>query len=726
MSTLSPEVEVDPVTFEVIRNRLAAINEEQSAILKMVSGSPVVTDANDFNVGLYMPDGEIVTMGLNVLYHAGSMSPVIANVLADCGQSPGINEHDAFLCNDPYKGALHLPDFTLVEPIFWDGELVMWTGACAHELDVGGMDFGSWCPKATEIQQEGMIIPPIKLIDAGEMRQDLWRMVLGMSRLPFIFALDLKAMQAANRIAKDRIAQVLRRYGIDVLRSVMSGLFDRAERAFRDRLRALPDGCFRARNYLDHDGHENRLYKIEVELRKEGDTLTFDYSNSSEQAPGFINCTGTGLRGGVYSGVFPILAAGLPWNHGILRAVDVVCGEGLLVNATHPAPCGSATLAAMWLAESVAVEAASRLVSTDAAAATEAHATTCGGLALMTVGGLNQYGEPFGNTFTDQMAAGGGAYVHRRGTSFAGMHCILTPAIPNVETLENFSPVLYLRRGTQVDNAGAGWHRGGAGAGASFVIHDAGFLEAVLESHGVEVPNSSGLFGGHPGATNRYRIVRNSDLRARWDAGEQPTGPDDVVGEVAELGAKPGRIVFGAGDVFEWTWQGGGGYGDPLDAEPDGVAADVASGVITAHHAATVYGVVLDGDGAPDAERTRSAREQARAAHRGDGSVPRTVPDDAPRIAQLNPYLALARTGSGVVHVCACGADLGAGDRNPKDACAAAPVAPSDLAPVMALHEELTMTRYACPGCGRTHAVEVRREQDVPLHEAELVLGDGA
>lgn len=716
-----PQIDVDPVTFEVIRNRLTAINEEQSLVLKMVSGSPVVTDANDFNVGLYLPDGSIVTMGLNVLYHAGSMSPVIGNVLADCAENPGISDGDAFLCNDPYKGALHPPDMTLVEPIFHDGELVAWTGACAHELDVGGMDFGSWCPKATEIQQEGMIIPPLKLIEGGEIRNDMWNLVMGMTRLPFILALDLKAMMAANRLAKERFAQLLDRYGVDVVRAVMRGLLDRAESLFRDRLRQLPDGVFRSRNYLDHDGHENRLYTVAVELRKEGDTLTFDYSDSSPQAPGFINCTGTGLRGGIYSGVFPILAAGLPWNHGILRAIEVVCPEGVLVNATHPAPCGSATLAAMWLAETVAVEASSLLASTDLESATEAHATTIGGLGLMTVGGLNQYGEPFGNTFTDQMAGGAGAYSHRVGTNYGGMHCILTQQIPNVETLENFSPLVYLRRSTTPDSAGAGAQRGGAAGGSSFVLHDAQFMEAVLESHGVEVPNSAGLLGGYPGSCNRYRMVRDSDIRSRWKNGETPTGVDDVSGEMEELGAKPGRLMFGPEDVFEWTWQGGGGFGDPLDAAPSAVAADVAAGIVSLASAREIYGVTLDDEGVVDESQTAAGRRAVREERSRSGGHPKVDPSANP-IRPIGPHMSVTEGNDGYVYACSCGAALGSLSENVKNHCHRQVLEPREVGPLVVLHAELSLVRYDCPSCGRTHKVEVIREGDEPLHDVALVL----
>lgn len=714
---------VDPVTFEVIRNRLSAINHEQSLALQQVAGSPVVTDANDFNVGLYLPDGQIVAMGLNVLYHAGSMSPVIANTLVDCAENPGIREGDAFICNDPYKGALHPPDVTLVEPIFFEGELVAWTGACCHELDVGGMEPGSWAPTATDVRQEGMLLPPIKLIEGGVLREDLWNGILGMSRLPFVLALDLKAMRAGNTLARERLRQLFERYGLATVRAVMEGLLDRSERQFRERIAAMPDGVFRGRNFLDHDGHSNALYTVEVEVVKRGDTLSFDYSKTSGQAPGFVNCTGDGLRGAVYSAVFPILGSGLAWNHGIARAIEVICPDGLLVNARHPAPVGSATLAGMWLAETVAVEAASRLASTDPERSQEAHATTVGGLSILTAAGVDQYGEPFGTGTTDQLAAGGGAYRHRNGTAYAGMHCIVTQQIPNVESSENFAPMLYLRRSTTPDSGGAGAYRGGVAAGAAMALHGTDALYAVLTSHGVEVPNSIGLFGGNPGSTNHFSIARDSDIRARWAAGEAPVAAADVGGRLEVLPAKPGHIMWGADDVFEWTWQGGGGFGDPLDASATAIARDVAIGAVSVAAARDLYGVVVAADGELDPDATDGVRAELRRS-RADPDGVAQVPADATTAGMLSPYLRLVETGDGLVHACACEADLGPAEANFKHACRSELLEIQDVVPNGRLHRELELRRFSCPGCGRAHSVELVRLGQQPLHEAQLDLED--
>lgn len=316
--------DVDAITFEVIRHRLLAITDEQAAALSAVSGSPLVNEATDFNTGLYRAQGEVAAMGQTVIFHAASCSQMVRFVLEDCEEDPGVNEGDVFIVNNPYKGALHAPDMGVLAPIFHNGERIAWTGAACHQLDVGGMVHGSFASKATDVRQEAMLIPPLKLIDRGVMRTDVWNTITGMSRLPLNLGLDLKGMLAANNVAKRRLAELVDRYGVDTVLSVMDGLMDLSERRLRARLRELPDGEFTTRTYLDHDGHADTLHPVEVMLTKAGDQLTFDYSKSSPQTRGFVNCTYTGLLAGVYAGLLPILAFDLPWTEGIFRVVDVI------------------------------------------------------------------------------------------------------------------------------------------------------------------------------------------------------------------------------------------------------------------------------------------------------------------------------------------------------------------------------------------------------------------
>jgi N-methylhydantoinase B len=717
--------EIDPITYEVIRHRLMAIVAQQSVVLKSISGSPVVTDANDCNTGIYLPDGEIVVIGPHVIVHAGSMGLVVPHIIEDCSENPGIGEGDTFITSDPYKGALHMPDVTVLEPVFWEGERIAWVGGCAHELDVGGMNHSSWCPEATEYQQEGLILPPTKLVEGGRLRQDVWNLILAASRLPDNVGLDLRAMLAANTHGKRGLLRLIERYGVQTVVSVMRLMLDRTETMLRSRLESLPDGRFRARSYLDHDGHANRLYKIDLELSKRGDSLVFDYEASSEQAPGFINTTQAGLRGGVMAGVLPLLCHDIPWNGGAMRMLEIRAREGLIVNARRPAPCSSATLAGSWLVEKAACEAISRMLSCSDALRGEAMAQSTGSIALMHIGGLNQYGEPFGGALTEGMMGGGGATAVRPGIDFGGPHNIITYAVPNAENSEALNPILYLRHSINEDSGGAGRLRGGLSAGSALTIYDAPQMEAVLSAHGVEMPTTLGIFGGHPGSCHRFAITRDTDVFERLAKGSSITRVEQIDEDPELLAAKPGLLHLHRGDVFDWTWHGGGGWGDPTEADPHVVARDVALGLVSAAAAERLYGVVLDAGGHADEAATARRREEIRtgrrgwpvaeplAAAEGDGT-------DAAAAVRIGEHLLITTTPAGRVVLCECGAGLGPANANWKLHAAGGLLAPDELGPKITLHEELEIRAWACPDCGLLHSIEIARVTDPPLHEVQL------
>jgi len=714
-----PEAAIDPITYEVIRHRLMAIVAQQSVVLKSVSGSPVVTDANDCNTGIYLPDGEIVVIGPHVIVHAGSMGLVVPHILEDCAENPGIGEGDTFVTSDPYKGALHMPDVTVLEPVFWEGERIAWVGACAHELDVGGMNHSSWCPTATEYQQEGLILPPTKLVEGGGLRQDVWNLILAASRLPDNVGLDLRAMLAANTHGKRGLLRLIERYGVETVTGVMRTMLDRTEQLLRERLRGMPDGRFRARSYLDHDGHANRLYTIDLDLRKHGDAMTFDYESSSAQAPGFINTTQAGLWGGVMAAVLPLLCHDIPWNGGAIRTLSIAAREGLIVNAKRPAPCSSATLAGSWLVEKAACEAVSRMLSCSDELRGEAMAQSTGSIALMHVGGLNQYGEPFGGALTEGMMGGGGATAARAGIDFGGPHNIITYAVPNSENSEALNPILHLRHAIAIDSAGPGRRRGGVSCGSAWTVHDAPFMDAVLSAHGVEMPTTLGIFGGHPGSCHRFALARATDVFEQLADGRAITRIDEVEPDPELLEAKPGLLHVRPGDVFDWTWHGGGGWGDPTEAVPEAVAADVALGLVSQEAAARLYGVVTDRLGALDAEQTARRRAEIRERRRGwpVAFAPAPSPADSqgpPR--RIGERLSIA----GGRIACDCGQDLGPSDGNWKRHAARGLLEPADLGPRIRLHAELEIRGWACPGCGVLHSVEIAKRDDPPLHEVEL------
>ena len=241
-----------------------------------------------------------------------------------------------FVVNDPYYGAVHHPDVSLVAPIFHGGTLVGWSGVAAHQVDMGGMSVGSISVRAREKQQEGLMMPPIKLIEGGKLRGDVWRLILNATRQPQIVGLDLRGFIASNAVGRDRLRELIDQYGAELVTTVMEELIRYSERRMRERLRSLPDGEYRARGWIDHDGIANRIYRVDVRLVKTDDTLLCDLSESAGAAPTYLNCAEGALVGAIFGGIAPFLGAGIPWNQGILNAVEVVAPPGSMVNARPP------------------------------------------------------------------------------------------------------------------------------------------------------------------------------------------------------------------------------------------------------------------------------------------------------------------------------------------------------------------------------------------------------
>jgi N-methylhydantoinase B len=708
---------VDPITFEVVRGKLAAITEEQAITLKSVSGSPVVTEATDFNTGLYLADGSIATMGQQVLLHTGTMSSVIRSIIKDFSVRPGINEGDMFILNDPYRGAVHQPDVSIVAPIFHDGAHVAWAGSCAHQLDVGGMSFGSWAVKATEIQQESMLLPGIKLVEGGELREDLWQMIMGMTRLPHVLGLDLKAMIAANRTAERRLREVMDRYGAQVVQRIMVAEIEASERQLRARLRRLPDGVFRARDFLEHDGHSNRLYQIEVAVEKRDDALVFDLSGSSPQAPGFINCTRSGLVGAIFTAMLPILAPDIRWNEGILRPVTISAPEGLICNARWPAPASAGTVSAVWVVVNAATMAVSRLAACATETRPESPGVTKGSMWVLTLAGHDRDGGPFGTFLLDSTIGGAGAYIDHDGLDASGEYPVPRPAVANVESNEASGPYLYLYRRLLPDTGGPGRTRGGMASGLAITPHDTDRLHAMLIGHGVEVPNSTGVFGGMEAACNQA-VLRPAQGEEDLPIG-RVTDPESIIelgGEVHILGAKPGHFDLVAGDVLAYGFQGGGGYGDPIERDPADVVRDVRDGFVTVKSAREQYGVAIQ-RGQLDVEGTAEERAAIRAERLGGkrpAAAGRELEGNGTDVGGVMMFDA-----HGQLH-CYCGLPLGAAHGNFKDHVLMRVVEPHLHGTRIKLHDQLELREHVCPNCAALLESEVAVKGAPSLHTIRL------
>ncbi len=690
---------VDPIRYEIIRNRLLAVTEEMRVALQSVSGSPTVTEASDFFTGLYLPDGEFATMGFQVAHEAPPVGALIRHINANRrAPAPG----DMYIGNDPYVGALHQNDVQMAGPIYDGDRLVAWAGVMAHETDVGGMSFASWCPEATEVYQEGMRIPAVKLVDGGDLREDVLDMIVTASRLPDALELDIRAFIATLNVATDRLQHLFGRYGADVVMDVMSRMIDSTERQVRARLRQLPDGVVHVRDYLEHDGHENRLYTIDLVATKRGDELILDFGGSSPQAPGFINATRAGLRGGVAGAVIPSLAFGIPWNEGVLRPLSIVAPDGLICTAQHPAPVGSATVETIWTVTNTVQRAVNTLLACTDEYAHRAQAVSAGTMATFNLGGVNQYSERFGIHLLDPLAAGSGAFASQDGIDAGGPCAVPVPSIADVERNEQISPLLYVYRRLRPDTAGAGTRRGGHGAEMGLTLRGVRESTALVMTHGAEVPNSVGLFGGLPGATVSQRLARGLADDAAVLTAE--LREDSVPWQ--ELGPKPGEILMQPGDFFSVSWHGGGGWGDPLLRDPADVALDVRNGVTSIDYAESVYGVRL-ADGEVDVDATGQLRDGIRRERLGRAPLTPSAHTNTPdeQSLPLGPALRIVATGDEFAVVSRAGATLSRGSTRWRAGAESRPLDPAQLNIV--LHDELRMTAHYCPMSGDLLAVDV-------------------
>ena len=610
---------LDPVDFEILRHRLWAINDEAATTIKLVSGSPVATEASDMNTALMTAEGEVFVVGAYSLAKATTMAAVTADVLENYSESPGIADGDAFVCNDPYVGAQHQNDTALVMPVFIDGELVAWCGAELHLVDVGGPTAGQVQIGARDIWGEAPLTTPVKIVEGDRIRRDIEREYLSRSRLPDLVGLDLRAKLAATTVARRRLQELAEEYGVDVLKDALADMLDYAEARFRQRLLELPDGVWSHRTYMEYEGE---IYTVVLRMRKRADELVLDLRGTSKQAPAVVNATRDALAAIARGNLCMLLCWDIPWcPSAIGRAVEVVTEPGTLVDAEWPAGVSKATTTILWvLGKSMTVVVGKMLLSSEVYA-DRAMAAWQGALLVEEVFGDRPDGSRFGGTLLDGMAGGGGARIGADGIDSGGYIGSMRIGIANVESYEMKYPILYLFRREQPDSGGAGAFRGGNGISLAYVPHGVDRIGTkIVHGIGVEQPMSTGLSGGYPSTTNVAVLKRGTDVRGHFERGRIPQGLDELSGELEVLPA----IVSthqDPDDVYLSILTGGGGFGDPLERDPERVARDVRVGAVTRAFAAGFYGVVLSEgeEPAPDEEATRSARGSIRASRGGEG-----------------------------------------------------------------------------------------------------------
>jgi N-methylhydantoinase B len=718
---------IDPITYEVVRHSLWHVNEEHGATIQRLSGSPVAMYALDLNPSILAEDGEFVYFGPYMQYMSGVTDTQVKWILEHRSDNPGIREGDMFLANDPWVGAAHQQDVMLICPVFWKGELFCWVTNCLHQYDIGGITPSSFCGSAENAFEEGILIPPVKIIERNEIRRDIEELYLRASRKPEAVALDFRAQLAGNITARDRILALIRRYGAETVKGVMKKIVDNAETAFLDKLGRLPDGVWRERTYVEccRPG-DRRTHRVCLTLTKHGNRLVFDNDGTAPQ-DGAMNATFSGWRGSIMVALNQLLC----WDQyfcigGALRHVEFDPTPGSFNCANFPASVSTAPVQAMEISLYPAYNVLSKMIYGDAGMRKD----------IMCIGGTSQWpatifrgtdqwGERYGYLLVDPIGGAIGAFAEGDGINTGGQSRTPICKLPNVEHTEQTFPLLFMYRKEMVDSGGAGKWRGGMSAESCFVPHGTDRITHDTLSSGNATPTSPGMMGGYPGSVNAYKFLRGSDIRKRLARREMVGDVSELKGREEVLQLRQENFTQEPDDVYAVLWSAAGGYGDPFERDPERVREDVVENrAVSRECAREVYGVVVGESGALDLETSKQLRAAERRRRRGKGAKPATLSGEV--VARASENLDVRREAGGLRFACArCAADLGPLGENYKQHCA---VEERDIAAANPnigdwrryVDDRPVFRQCHCPGCGGLIENEVARADDPLLRDIEL------
>jgi N-methylhydantoinase B len=719
---------IDPITYEVVRHNLWTVNEELGMTIQRISGSPVAMYAFDLNSSIFTEDGEFIYYGPYQLYMSGVSDVQVKWTLEHRSANPGIFEGDMFLSNDPWVGAAHQMDVTLLNPVFWEGRLFCWITNVLHQYDVGGITPGSFCPNARDAFDEGILIPPIKIVERGELRRDVEGVYLRASRKPYLVALDLRAQIAGNVTATRRITQLIARYGPEVVKGVMRKIIDTAEAAFLAKMAKLPDGTWRERSYVEVARVGDRgTYPVMLTMQKQGDRLIFDNAGTAPQT-GAINTTYSGWRGSILTALNELLC----WDQlyaigGALRHIEFRPALGAFTCATHPASVSTAPVQAMEISLYPAYNTLSKLLSCHPELKRDA--MCIGGTSqfpLTCFRGIDQWGERFGYLLLDPMVGAIGAFSFRDGIATGGQVRSPICRIGNVEHNEQSFPLLTLYRRENTDSGGAGKYRGGNSAITAFIPHGTREIEHETESSGAAIPTAPGLAGGYPACTNAYAFKRDTDILEWFRARRLPGDITELAGRDELLQLRQVDIRQGPADVYAVAFAAGAGYGDPIERDPEAVRQDVEVGDISPGAARDIFRVALVGaEPAVDPAATAALRHQAIVERLGREPRPPATPRP-PVLFHVTEYLDLVAVDGARHLACArCGHVLCAARENYKAHTlridrpiqAANPLIGD---PQRFIDAAVQFRQFHCPACGGLIENEVSRAEDPLLRDIEL------
>ena len=562
---------VDRITAEIIRNYLEAVSGEISKTMEMTAISNVYNEAHDYSCGVFYHDGNEA----NLLARAAAIpshifaSLVSVRTIFDYFEGQ-LEEGDLVVVCDPYFGGSHAPDWTVMKPVFHRGQPAFFPAVRAHMLDVGGPAAGGYNCMARDVWQEGFRIAPMKVYERGELRQDVWDLLMANSRIPDVTAGDFNAMLGGCRIGERRIAALIDKYGMSTVLESVDYILDYSERLVRQGISEWPDGSYAGTSVLDQDYAGTQDVLVNTTITVEADEVTVDFEGSHHQVPGFVNSTPGNSASHVYA-QFAAVFPDVPVTSGFFRPIKCVFPEGTVVNPREPAPVGNSTVCIGADIGQATMKALERIVP-EKVSNGEVDLTI-----IITMGHDRRYDDDFfiSIDYLASATCAGGAYGQDGWGTWTALFCALHLA--TAEMTEVQYPFLYYKAEYAQDTAAPGQWRG---VPAFHMIRDHTQDFAGDGKVNVLVQMSrhplQGYAGGQAGAGNHYLLDYGSEQERRVDdwVFEHPIGP--------------GRVVFAQS-------QGGGGWGDPLKRDPAKVRDDVLDEYVSIEGARRDYGVVLDG-----------------------------------------------------------------------------------------------------------------------------------
>ena len=550
------------ITVEVIKGALTYAAEEMGIVLRNSAYSPNIKERMDFSCTLFDHKKRLAAQAEHIPVHLGSMQLAAQKGLETFKGK--LEDGDMILFNDPYVSGTHLPDLTLICPIFHEHKIVAYSANKAHHSDVGGKAPGSMAGDATEIYQEGIIIPPVKFVKRKSIDEEIASILLSNVRTPEIRLGDLRAQMAANLLGKKRVLELVNRYGVETLHEAMEEIMNYSERRMRIEVSKMPKGSYSAEDYLENTGTSNKKVKIEVTVTIKKNQLIIDYTGTDKQVNGPVNA----VLGVTLSGVHYVLRCltdpTIPMNDGCYRPVEIHVPKGTLMNPAPPAPVAGGNVETSQRNVDVLLKAFAQILPEKVCAACQ------GTMNNIAVGGMNPENRKHW-TFYETIAGGFGGRRGIDGVDAIHTHMTNTMNTP-IEAIETVYPIRFLKYELRENSGGAGKWRGGVGLERSWMLLASSATLSVLAERTKMSP--WGLYGGKKGAKGAYYVIKPNGKRMK-------------------LKSKC-TVKVEKGDIFVVKTPGGGGYGNPMEREPKLVLHDVLNGLVPLEAAKKDYGVAID------------------------------------------------------------------------------------------------------------------------------------